>query len=375
MEPKKIILYDKDVFGLELLTKLFQEKYQLLKAKTPKEANAHLNYHKPHLFLYSQPFEDDDGMDLLQNLQINRPKIKRIILAVNKDSNENLQDLNPDLAHVWVQKPWNDKELQKMVDTLLTDLYFNDEFQKFNNTLSCLQEVIRTQNLKSLFQPIAQFQPLTVVGHELFTNGPKKLNLQKPENLIRMAHHAGLMLEFEEAARANAIKALGNGPYPKEIFLNNCPSLILNPEFEKLLLYDDLGIKPNNIVIEINECHYLDNLKEFLPRLKYYRSKGFKISVDDVGREHASLYLMTEIQPNYVKLDMSMVRGINNSSKKKNFVKNLVSYAKNSNMQIIAEGVETKSEFKALKKLGINLGQGYYFCKPQSTIKKLINVP
>jgi len=70
-----------------------------------------------------------------------------------------------------------------------------------------------------------------------------------------------------------------------------------------------------------------------------------------------------------------MVRGISRDPKKKRFVKNLVAYAKKSNVQIIAEGIETRAEFNTLKRLGINLGQGYYFCRPKPTIKKLIKVP
>jgi len=290
MDPKKIIILDKDVIGLELFTQLFQEKYQVLKAKTPQTARRLIKKNAPDLLIYCESFKDESAIEILEEIRNTHPQTKRIFLRLG--DKKKTASLNPDLAHVWLDKPGDRDELRKIVNSLLTDLYFNADYQKFNRKLTFLQDVIRTRNLKSLFQPIAQFEPLRVLGHELFTYGPRKFGLQKAETLVHMSHRAGLMLEFEEAARANALEVLRNGPHPNQIFLNNCPSVILNPEFEKLLLYEALDLKPKNIVIEINDCHHLDNLKEFIPRLKYYRAKGFKISIDDVGKDEICLYLI-----------------------------------------------------------------------------------
>jgi len=375
MKPKNILIMESDVIGLELFFQFFQDKFQIFTAKNRKNIFKILKEIHIDLFVLSQQIKDDDGALILKKIKKNYPQIKRVCLFLEENSKKPFHYKEDDLVHAWIKKPWDPKDIQQKLEDLLAGLYFNEEFDSFNKMVNHLLEVLEDCKLKSLFQPITQFEPLNVYGHELFTHGPSSLGLEDPRKLINLAHRSGLMVEFEKAARENAIRAIENNNIPKQIFLNNCPSVILSSEFENLLIYDHLGIKPKNVVIEITECDHLDNIKDFIPRINYYRSRGFKISVDDVGRGNSSLYLMTESKPDFAKLDECMVRGISKNATKRAFVTNLVDYAKKYGIQIVAEGIETQEEFETLKSLGINMGQGYYFSKPKPIIHEIINVP
>lgn len=147
---------------------------------------------------------------------------------------------------------------------------------------------------------------------------------------------------------------------------------IHDPEFRGAYLeelFEDIKIKPENVVFEINEKLAIDNYDLFRSALKDYRDIGIVHASDDIGSGYADLERILELNPGYMKVDISMVRDIDKSYIKQQMVKAMVSLAKSLGSLIIAEGIETVAEYKKLKELEVSYGQGYLFGKPSEKLE------
>ncbi len=119
-----------------------------------------------------------------------------------------------------------------------------------------------------------------------------------------------------------------------------------------------------NVVLEITERASLDNIGDLQTRLTTLRSMGYKIALDDLGAGYAGLTSLAQLQPEVVKIDMSLVRGVDKNATKQKLVGSMATLSKEMGMLVVVEGVETIGERDALVGLGCDLFQGYLFAKP-----------
>jgi len=124
------------------------------------------------------------------------------------------------------------------------------------------------------------------------------------------------------------------------------------------------GLKPENIVLEITERTYVVYESLFREVLSHFREQGFGIAVDDVGTGYSSLSSLAEIEPDYLKLDNVFVRDIDRRTVKQDLLEALLSFARKMKTQVIAEGIETPEELKALQAVGVEYGQGFLLARP-----------
>ena len=237
----------------------------------------------------------------------------------------------------------------------------NDEFEK---KISNLRGLIRGNHLVSFFQPIVSFDPCEILGHELLTRGPNGRAIMDSEVMFRIAEQGGLALDLERAARNKAVESLQGKKLPGKIFLNNGPNVIMAPDFADLLIYERMGWDPSRVVIELTEGEAIKNLREIKSRLEIFRREGCQIAVDDVGKGNSGLFLLTELKPEFAKIDMTLVRDIDKEELKQRLIEKLVEFGHSSNTRFIAEGIETVREYEALIKLGVKYGQGFLFGVP-----------
>ena len=123
------------------------------------------------------------------------------------------------------------------------------------------------------------------------------------------------------------------------------------------------GFPLNKIIFEFTEDEKLDT-DHLLNILRTYRAMGFKTAIDDFGAGYAGLGLLSKFQPDIVKLDMELIRGIDRDGVKQRIVKSMITLLSDLNIQTICEGVETAEELGVLQDLGANLIQGYVLAKP-----------
>jgi len=117
-------------------------------------------------------------------------------------------------------------------------------------------------------------------------------------------------------------------------------------------------------VLEISERQAIENYALLKEASEYYSDIGFALAIDDVGAGYSNLKSLVEFNISYIKLDISMVRNINDDPLKKEIVRAMVQIGKNINADVIAEGIETEDELKELLDLGLIYGQGFLFAKP-----------
>ncbi|HYC42716.1 MAG TPA: GGDEF domain-containing protein [Noviherbaspirillum sp.] len=236
--------------------------------------------------------------------------------------------------------------------------------------LARLKEILEQRQLNALFQPIINMQRGEIVGYEGLIRGPSDSPLHSPMNLFKVARAHGLSVEIEHMCRRVVIERFAELGLPGKLFLNVSPEMLLQPRArhgETLGYIQEVGLNPDRVIIELTEnqpTYDYDLLRE---AAKHYRGMGFEIAIDDLGEGFSSLRLWSELRPEYVKIDMHFVQGINQDPVKLQFVRSIQEIAEQSGTVVIAEGIETQTELLLIRDLGIAYGQGYHIARPHAT--------
>lgn len=216
------------------------------------------------------------------------------------------------------------------------------------------------------FQPIVDVNSGTIFAHEALVRGlagegaGSILNQVKDDN--RYA--------FDQQCRVKAIELASKLYDPNDkvkLSINFMPNAVYEPRAcIRLTLATAMktGFPVDRIIFEFTESEQLDT-KHVLNILRTYRDMGFKTAIDDFGAGYAGLALLAHFQPDIVKLDMEMVRGIDIDPVKRTIVKHTLGMLEELSIVPVCEGVETVEELKVLRDLGVSLVQGYVFAKPR----------
>lgn len=234
-----------------------------------------------------------------------------------------------------------------------------------------LQKIIIEQRIQTVFQPIVALDTLDILGYEALSRGPKDTEFTSPLMLFTMAAEYGLSFELDTLCRKKAFERASGMDSNIKIFINTLTMTIHDPQFRGLYLEElmqDLKIKPQNVVFEVNEKLAIDNYDIFRRALKDYSDIGIVHASDDIGNGYSDLERIMELHPGYMKLDIALIRDIHTSYIKREIVRSMTSLATSIGSHVIAEGIETADEYHTLQELGVHYGQGYLFGKPSETL-------
>ncbi len=233
-----------------------------------------------------------------------------------------------------------------------------------------LQEIIRERRLSALFQPIINMKNGEFLGFEGLIRGPADSPLHSPLNLFSAAEQQDLSLEVEMLARQIVLESFARQKLPGNLFLNISPETLNHPSFRNgktLEFMRELEIDPEHVVIEITENQPTYDFEGMKSALLHYRAMGFKIAIDDLGAGFSSLRLWSELRPDFIKIDMHFVQGVDHDPIKLQFLQSIQQIAERCGTCVIAEGIETAGELRVIKDLGIEMGQGYFIARPNHT--------
>ncbi|MGA7595139.1 MAG: GGDEF domain-containing protein [Gallionella sp.] len=233
--------------------------------------------------------------------------------------------------------------------------------------MKSLQVILGQRELSALFQPIVDFSSGTILGFEGLIRGPADSPLHSPANLFAAARQQGLFFEIEMLCRQTVMESFASQDLPGLLFLNVSPDVLTHPGFKReqtLACLGNIGIDPERVIIEVTENQPTFDFAAMRTALLHYRSMGFKIALDDLGEGFSSLRLWSELRPEFVKVDMHFVQGVNTDPLKQQFLKSIQSIALSSGTRVIAEGIETAAEFRTVRGIGIAVGQGYFIARP-----------
>ncbi|WP_226670619.1 EAL domain-containing protein [Metabacillus litoralis] len=230
--------------------------------------------------------------------------------------------------------------------------------------------ILHDRHLSIYFQPIVQFHSKnTIFGFEALSRGPVDSFFHSPINLFPYAEKEGLLYSLEKLARERAFEESKGILKDKKLFINLNSQVVYDNKFNPghtISLLHQYGLDPKNVVFEITERNAINDFAAFRNVLHHYREQGFQIAIDDAGAGYSSLQSISELMPDYIKVDRSLICGIDKSPVKSNILEAFVSFAKKMNSEIIAEGIETEAELKKVMELGIEFGQGFFIARPNN---------
>lgn len=228
-------------------------------------------------------------------------------------------------------------------------------------------DILFNKNIDTYFQPIVSLKNGEYIGYEALTRGPKESPLHFPDLLFGCAKRFNKTWEFDLLCRITAIEKAKDVVGNKFLFINIDPDIIKDSEFKKGFTKEYLksyGISPKNIIFEITEHTAITDYRSFKEIIDNYRTQGYRIAIDDAGDGYSGLRMLSEIRPNFIKIDMELVRNIDKDMLKRELIKCIQRFAESTNLKIIAEGIETYDELKTLINIGIDYGQGYFIQRP-----------
>ena len=216
-------------------------------------------------------------------------------------------------------------------------------------------------SLHVAFQPIVSWSNRSLFAYEglLRTDEPA---LPHPAAVLDAAERLGRVHELGRRIRQKASEPLARIPENALLFVNLHPQELLDDE-----LFDpqaSLSRVAERIVLEVTERVTLHTVGGVRARVAALRKLGFRIAIDDLGAGYAGLTSFALLEPDVVKLDMSLIRGIDGDPTKLTLVRTMVEMCKELGMLVTGEGVETPAERDALARTDCDLMQGYLFAKP-----------
>lgn len=230
-----------------------------------------------------------------------------------------------------------------------------------------MESILRLKRISSWFQPIVNLKERRIVGYEALVRGPSGSPLHSPGRLFDTAHRLGRLVELEYLCREVHLRNFADLRLTGQLFLNVNPLTLAEPNHSPgmtLRFLRQLGLRPEQVVIELTEQYPIDDYVLMRTALGHYREMGFAVAIDDLGAGYAGLRLWSELRPDFVKLDRHFVHGIHEDSSKRHFVSSMQEIALGLDCRTIAEGIEVVEECRALESLGVVFGQGYHFARP-----------
>lgn len=235
-----------------------------------------------------------------------------------------------------------------------------------------LIQSIEQENYQTWFQPIvraktALTEPQIYANEGLFRIKDQTGSIVPPHLAFMLAEQSELLFSLDLVARRSAVQHFAAARLSGKLFINFNPSSIYDASYclrsTAAAIYD-LGLKPSDIVFEVTETHKSQDINHLKGILTFYRNAGFQVAIDDIGSGWSSLNLLQKLRPDYVKIDMELVRDIHFDVFKQTIVASLINIARSNGIQIIAEGIEVEEEAKWLIDNQVDLLQGYYFGRP-----------
>ena len=225
-----------------------------------------------------------------------------------------------------------------------------------------VRRVLNNDAIHIVYQPIFDLNRGAIAGFESLARF-SAMPARSPHLWFNEAHSIGLGIELELKAIQLALLVMPHLCEGLDLSINASPETILDATFEELL-----ATLPSveHLVLEITEHAAVEKYEEIAQRLKPYRDRGLQLAVDDAGAGYASFRHILNLEPDRIKLDMSLTRDIDADPARRALAAALIHFSADTGSKLVAEGVETAAEAAALIELGVDKAQGYFLGRPMA---------
>jgi len=218
------------------------------------------------------------------------------------------------------------------------------------------------------FQPIVSLSTGGPVAYEALVRSEEH-GFLGPGQLFDHAERSGRVLDLGRAIRELCADAAAQLPRGADLFVNLHPEELADASL--FATSSPLSSCAERVVLEITERRGLEDVADVVDRMRRLRSMGFRLAIDDLGAGYAGLTTLAQLEPEFVKLDMSLTRDVAASPLRQRLIGSMVRVCDDLGMKVVAEGVETVHELSKLSELGCDLLQGYHFSRPMPGFVKL----
>lgn len=371
--PARILLVDDEPQILEFYTAVLSPKgYALETAGDGTEAVQKLATSRFDLIVSDVSMPGMDGLSLLSTVRATDLDVP-VILITGGPSLETAMKALEYGALRYITKPVEPKALRAVVEYGI-GLHRMARLKREALKLLRGQEgiaadraglearfAIAVDDLWLAFQPIVSWSGRKIIAFEALVRSGEP-TLANPVELIETAERLGKLHDLGRRIRGAVATAIPRLPGGSEVFANLHPF-----DLEDADLYSPkapLSLFSKRVVLEITERASLDTIGDARKKIAKLRELGFRIALDDLGAGHAGLSTFAKVEPDLVKLDMSLTRGADKEPIRKQVITSMVELCRKLNMEVVTEGIETPAERDAIASAGCDLMQGYLFARP-----------
>jgi EAL domain-containing protein (putative c-di-GMP-specific phosphodiesterase class I) len=229
---------------------------------------------------------------------------------------------------------------------------------------NCQGDDLLDFEVRMAFQPILDSSTRSVYAYEALVRGAngegagEVIARLRPEQMYR----------FDQTCRVKAIATAARLGLKARLSINFIPNAVYEPSTcirLTLAAAERCRFDTDRLIFEVTESERIRDTQHVVRIIKDYQNRGFKTAIDDFGAGYAGLNLLAEFQPDIVKLDMALIRDIDKDRVRRSIMAGVIMTCRELGCEILAEGVESAEEYRALRAMGITLFQGYAFARPE----------
>ena len=379
MGDRTLVVDDDPLIRRSVERILTRAGYEVVTATDVQEAERYASNIQFDAALVDYALASENGLTVLSRLRDIQPSCLRILMTGHTDFPMVVEAVNRGEVLRVVRKPF---QAQGLIQTL-QDAFVSmqrmaevataqQQAAEFQERLM-LEECLDSRLLKLALQPIVYAKdPTRVFAYEALLRSDHDV-LKGPLAVLQVADRNGRINDVgREVFRLSSVW-LTKIPEEINLFVNLAPEQLSSAE----KLKDDLTpLLPfsGRVTIEITEQSNMNSILGWDASVDMLSDNGFSIAVDDLGAGYNSLSILADLQPRFIKMDMSLVRNLHAEPRKQRLVQLITRFAEATNSLTIAEGVEEVGERDALVECGIDLLQGYLFARPSTEEPPLLNL-
>lgn len=232
-------------------------------------------------------------------------------------------------------------------------------------------DMLGGERITSFFQPITHAADTShVFAQEALLRGiAEDGTIIPPGRIFGLCRDADMLFQLDLLARRTAVREAGRHNIKSHVFINFNPTAIYDPTFclrSTVRAISEANISPENIVFEVTESDRSADADHLKRILEYYRAAGFGVALDDLGSGYSSLNLIHQLRPDYIKLDMDLIRDVDKDVCKAVIAEKIFDITRSLNIKTVAEGIETIEELEWVREHGADYVQGYFIAKPSA---------
>lgn len=364
---RRVLLVDDDDLVRSAYQRILSRAgFEVAVASNGRDASARMACSAVDVVLSDIAMPGQSGLELLRDLQGQDPDMPVVLMTAAPVLETAVQAMEYGAVR-YLSKPVDSTKLIEALETALRNGAATRRNHAQERAATAGRAGLEAQfemaltSINMAWQPIVSWPDRTVVAFEALLRS-RTPEMSRPDQILAAAETLDRVHELGRAIRQAVARDIPSLPNSARAFVNLHPRDLADPEL--FLPTDPLAPFASRVVLEITERASLDELENFPQCLATLRTMGYQLAIDDLGAGYSGLKSLAEIKPEVVKLDMSLVRGVDRDPTRQKLIAAMNALCEQLGIYVVTEGVETVEERDMLASLGCRTLQGYLFGRP-----------